>query len=553
MLEPFCAPLERRLRELEQQLVDGDVLGARAELVAKVSHAEARLTAVEEAAAASASEVSADTLRTLEQMHTMSEAFEERSRSLEGRLEALSREAHASHGDGGEDGVQAQIARLAERLEQAENAHSTRGNGELEAMLEPFCAPLERRLREVEQSSSATTAEVRAKLAALAEDDAETGQLLVAVTARLEKAEEGVAEVRLHSTEVGKAADAISQVVEGVASAASVAELNEFVETLQRGLTHEMERVASASSLAGLQAKVDELTAETASHIQHIRHQLDGIEPVHLKLAREISRLEHGLKEGSEELQSLRADLRAAKKEEAELVGVSTFEGSKAPAEVARLSVDRAYAVQEAHAPETNAAASPNSTDLSAVAEELVLFQARQQESNDSVEKILESFQQELRRLHESSAEAAPLERRLLELELSSSAATAEVRAKLASLEEDDAETGQLLLAEAAAVRAELARLTTDVKRLQERPAEGGSATPQKAPSATAPTAAVPTKKLDPKDFIFSQRQLELLERTQGQIAGQQFVLEELTDCVVLLLDHSAQVPIRARVPTARA
>jgi hypothetical protein len=186
------------------------------------------------------------------------------------------------------------------------------------------------------------------------------------------------------------------------------------------------------------------------------------------------------------------------------------------------------------------------------VAEELVLFQARQQESNDSVEKILESFQQELRRLHESSAEVAPLERRLRELELSSSAATAEVHAKLASLEEDDAETGQLLLAEAAAVRAELARLAMDVKRLQERPAEGGSTTPQKAPSATAPTAAVPTKKLDPKDFIFSQRQSELLERTQGQIAGQQFILEELTDCEVLLLDHSAQVPIRARVPTAR-
>jgi hypothetical protein len=63
----------------------------------------------------------------------------------------------------------------------------------------------------------------------------------------------------------------------------------------------------------------------------------------------------------------------------------------------------------------------------------------------------------------------------------------------------------------------------------------------------------VPTKKLDPKDFIFSQRQSELLERTQGHIAGQQFILEELTDCEVLLLDHSAQVPIRARVPMARA
>jgi hypothetical protein len=38
---------------------------------------------------------------------------------------------------------------------------------ELEAVLEPFCAPLERRLRELELSSSAATAEVLAKLAAL--------------------------------------------------------------------------------------------------------------------------------------------------------------------------------------------------------------------------------------------------------------------------------------------------------------------------------------------------------------------------------------------------
>jgi hypothetical protein len=137
-----------------------------------------------------------------------------------------------------------------------------------------------------------------------------------------------------------------------------------------------------------------------------------------------------------------------------------------------------------------------------------------------------------------------PIERRLHELELSSSAAAADVRAKLASLEEDDVETGRHLLAEAAAVRSELARLAADVKRLQERPAEAASAMPNRAVSATstAPTTRAPTKKLDPKDFMFSQRQSESLVRTQGQIGGQQFILEELSDCEVLLLDHSAQV-----------
>ena len=41
------------------------------------------------------------------------------------------------------------------------------GEAELEVLLEPFCAPIERRLRELELSSSAATAEVLAKLAVL--------------------------------------------------------------------------------------------------------------------------------------------------------------------------------------------------------------------------------------------------------------------------------------------------------------------------------------------------------------------------------------------------
>ena len=51
-----------------------------------------------------------------------------------------------------------------------------------------------------------------------------------------------------------------------------------------------------------------------------------------------------------------------------------------------------------------------------------------------------------------------------------------------------------------------------------------------------------PAKKLDPKDFMFCQRTNEKLVKKPGEINGQQFILEDLDGCEVLLLDHTAQV-----------
>ena len=49
-------------------------------------------------------------------------------------------------------------------------------------------------------------------------------------------------------------------------------------------------------------------------------------------------------------------------------------------------------------------------------------------------------------------------------------------------------------------------------------------------------------KKLDPSDFMFCERNGEKLVKKPGEIGGQQFILEDLEDCEVLLLDHCAQV-----------
>ena len=49
-------------------------------------------------------------------------------------------------------------------------------------------------------------------------------------------------------------------------------------------------------------------------------------------------------------------------------------------------------------------------------------------------------------------------------------------------------------------------------------------------------------KKLDPSDFMFCERKGEKLVKKPGEIGGQQFILEDLKDCEVLLLDHCAQV-----------
>lgn len=49
---------------------------------------------------------------------------------------------------------------------------------------------------------------------------------------------------------------------------------------------------------------------------------------------------------------------------------------------------------------------------------------------------------------------------------------------------------------------------------------------------------------LDPKDFIFSHRKNEELTKPSGSLLGKDFVLEQLQDCVVYVLDHTSQVQV---------
>ena len=68
---------------------------------------------------------------------------------------------------------------------------------------------------------------------------------------------------------------------------------------------------------------------------------------------------------------------------------------------------------------------------------------------------------------------------------------------------------------------------------------------PKKAPAAAEVPVPVPGPtqlSRDPADYVFSKRRSERLVRTQGRIGAQQFVIEELVDCEVLLLDVSGQV-----------
>ena len=70
---------------------------------------------------------------------------------------------------------------------------------------------------------------------------------------------------------------------------------------------------------------------------------------------------------------------------------------------------------------------------------------------------------------------------------------------------------------------------------------------PKKAPAAAEVPVPVPVPgptqlSRDPADYVFSKRRSERLVRTQGRIGAQQFVIEELVDCEVLLLDVSGQV-----------
>eukprot|EP00752_Nemacystus_decipiens_P013079 g11568.t1 len=50
--------------------------------------------------------------------------------------------------------------------------------------------------------------------------------------------------------------------------------------------------------------------------------------------------------------------------------------------------------------------------------------------------------------------------------------------------------------------------------------------------------------KLNPRDFTFTGKQKEVLVREPGGIGGQQFIVEECSECEVFLLDHTAALTI---------
>ncbi|CAN0291665.1 unnamed protein product [Scytosiphon promiscuus] len=50
--------------------------------------------------------------------------------------------------------------------------------------------------------------------------------------------------------------------------------------------------------------------------------------------------------------------------------------------------------------------------------------------------------------------------------------------------------------------------------------------------------------KLNPKDFTFTSREKEVLVREPGSIGGQQFIVEECSECEVYLLDHTAALTV---------
>ena len=62
------------------------------------------------------------------------------------------------------------------------------------------------------------------------------------------------------------------------------------------------------------------------------------------------------------------------------------------------------------------------------------------------------------------------------------------------------------------------------------------------ASSSTQPTGK--SKRLDPADFELVGKTSEFITREMGSINGQQFKLASLTDCTVLLLDHTDQITI---------
>ena len=55
-------------------------------------------------------------------------------------------------------------------------------------------------------------------------------------------------------------------------------------------------------------------------------------------------------------------------------------------------------------------------------------------------------------------------------------------------------------------------------------------------------TTAVPKKKLNKADYMFKSRHGETLIKNPGDINGIDFMIKDLHDCTVYILDHTAQV-----------
>ena len=54
--------------------------------------------------------------------------------------------------------------------------------------------------------------------------------------------------------------------------------------------------------------------------------------------------------------------------------------------------------------------------------------------------------------------------------------------------------------------------------------------------------ATTQKKKLNKADFTFAAKDGETLVKKPGDIAGNQFMIKDLKNCIVQVLDHSAQV-----------
>ena len=53
-----------------------------------------------------------------------------------------------------------------------------------------------------------------------------------------------------------------------------------------------------------------------------------------------------------------------------------------------------------------------------------------------------------------------------------------------------------------------------------------------------------PKKKLNKEDFMFKDKQGETLVKRPGDINGIQFMIKDLKDCVVQILDHTGQIQV---------